>query len=93
MSYSVKDALIKGLVAVLKPPKKSDKPEKSNSNLNNKSKMRFCDIYLFFYKGDENESNNALVVHVQQAAAAKTIGILVKNSFQTAELFLSVFIL
>ena len=49
MSYSVKDALIKGLVAVLKPPKKSDKPEKSNSNLNNKSKMSFHDIYLFIY--------------------------------------------
>ena len=36
MNYSVKDALIKGLVSVLKPPKKSDKPDKSNSNLYNK---------------------------------------------------------
>ena len=39
-----------------------------------------------------NDSDNAgvLVIYVQQAAAAKTIGILVKLSTQIAELFLSV---
>ena len=38
------------------------------------------------------DSDNAgvLVIYVQQAAAAKTIGILVKLSTQIAELFLSV---
>ena len=43
---------------------------------------------MFLVKDKDN--SGVLVVYVQQAAAAKTIGILVKLSNQIAELFLSV---
>lgn len=71
MNYDVKDALIKSLVAVLKPPKKVENSSSEKP------------------KNDSNESNSDLVYFVQQAAAAKTIGILTKTSFQIAELLLS----
>ncbi|CAF0829219.1 unnamed protein product [Brachionus calyciflorus] len=72
MDFGVKDALIKSLVNVLKPPKRLDQPAK---NLEKKENL-------------SNESG-ALDYHVQQAASAKAIGILVYISNEIAEQFLS----
>ena len=41
-------------------------------------------------QANDTDNTGVLVIYVQQAAAAKTIGILVKLSTQIAELFLSV---
>lgn len=72
MDYNVKDALIKSLVHILKPPKKLEQIKSSETDEKDDSKTGVVDFF------------------VQQAAAAKTIGILVCLSNEIAEQFLSV---
>ena len=72
MNYNVKDALIKSLVHILKPPKKLEHIKNGEADGKTDSKTGVVDFY------------------VQQAAAAKTIGILVYLSNEIAEQFLSV---
>lgn len=72
MNYNVKDALIKSLVHILKPPKKLEHIKQEETNGKAELQTGVVDLY------------------VQQAAAAKTIGILVFLSNEIAEQFLSV---
>lgn len=68
MGYSVKDSLLRGLVALLRPAAEDTKPRTD----------------LLDEKADKNV-NQPLPVFVQQAAAAKTLGILAGESQQIAE--------
>ena len=46
--------------------------------------------FFFSFKDKEDAENSNLIIYIQQAAAAKSIGILARLSIQIAEQFLSV---
>ena len=95
MDYNVKDTILKSLVNVLKPPKKLEKLENNDRNFRDSFVNFYINILNFnpkrFYFFFQEKDNETLVDFVQQAASAKTIGILVKLSNQISEQFLSVY--
>jgi hypothetical protein len=88
MDYSVKDELLKQLVDSLRPVKRMDKPTTVIESLF--LILKSINIHHFNPSGKEEIENSNLIIYVQQAAAAKTIGILARLSIQIAEQFLSV---